>query len=178
MKVQLSRLFGAESKIAMKGARSEVEWRHDLNLVLAELWSYVISNVETDTVHRVMLQSGFHSAGKALLTDQNFWPGYVEGITRIMLCLLGNYPDHRKRKAGSKKNDHYHLGKGRSAKWLQTQEQKLHMLFWTAPAVLELSASPLNLLNDFRDEVGPEAPVTDFLGWYKKRFPEDYLKVF
>jgi hypothetical protein len=178
MIVQLSRLFGEKSKIAKKNTRSDTEWRRDLNLVLAELWNYFDSNVETDTVHRVMLHSGFAAATHALSIEENFWPGYVEGITRILLCLLGDYPDHRKRKTGSKKEDHYRLSNDRSVGFLQTNKQKLHMLCWAAPALLELSAMPLNVFHDFRNDVGFEVPQEEFLSWYKENYPDDYLKVF
>lgn len=178
MIVQLSRLFGEKSKMATKNARSDAEWRRDLNLVLVELWNYFDSNIETDTVHRIMLESGFAAATHALSIKENFWPGYVEGITRILLCLLGDYPDHRKRKTGSKKEDHYRLSMNRSVKFLQTKEQKLHMLCWIAPALLELSAMPLNIFHDFHDDVGFEVPQEEFLSWYKEHYPADYLKVF
>lgn len=46
MHVQLSRLFGEQSKMATAHARSNAEWKRDLRLVLAELWNYLDTNVE------------------------------------------------------------------------------------------------------------------------------------
>jgi len=177
MQVQLSRLFGSESRIASRSERSDAEWKRDLKLVLAEIWDYLDTNIETDIVHRRMIHSGFMAADHAL-TEEIFWPGYVEGITRILLCLLGDYPDHRKRKTGTKKSGHYRLSKDRSLTFTQTRKQRSHMLFWSAPALLELQSTPLTALHDFRDEVGLDVPIEEFVSWYKARHPEDYLKVF
>jgi hypothetical protein len=177
MQVQLSRLFGKDSKIASSNTRSNAEWKRDLKLVLVEIWNYLDANVETDIVHRLMLESGF-SAAHLALTQEDFWPGYTEGVTRILLCLLGDYPDHRKRKRGSKKESHYKLNDNRSLTFIQSNNQKQHMLFWSAPALLNLRGQPINEIHEFRNEVGFEVPITEFMNWYKQKYPDDYLKVF
>jgi hypothetical protein len=177
MKVQLSRLFGEQSKIAITDFRSDAAWRRDLRTVLSEIWNYFDANVETDSVHRVMLETGFDAAGMGL-SQENFWPSYAEGLTRIVLCLLGSYPDHRKRKSGGKKKDHYKLDSDRSLRFVQTHEQRLHMLFWSASALLQLRSEPLNTIHEFREEVGLEVPFSQFLDWFKQKYPDDYLKVF
>ncbi len=117
------------------------------------------------------------SASEAL-NHEEFWPGYCEGITRILLCLLGTYPDHRKRKLNGKKKSHYDLRNDRTLQYSRNREQRLHRLCWTAPGILDLGSIPTQLLHEFRDEVGSEAPVTEFLTWFKQHFAEDYLKVF
>ena len=88
--------------------RSSGEWRKTLRAVLHELDCYIAHNVDTDELHRMMLLSGLAGADESL-KEENFWPGYAEGITRLALVLLGDYPDHRRRKRGRKEDDHYKL---------------------------------------------------------------------
>jgi hypothetical protein len=93
MKVQLSRLFGTGSSEAKLERRSDKQWKRTLLNVLQELDRYLAANVETDEVHRLMLHSGLYAAHVSL-EEQDFWPGYAEGITRLALILMGDYPDH------------------------------------------------------------------------------------
>jgi len=108
MQVQLSKLFGADSEMAKSTAETSVQWRRTLKAVLGELKRHIAANIDTDEFHRMILCSGLMGAEEALKHD-DFWPGYVEGITRLCLILLGDYPDHRKRRLGRKDKDHYKL---------------------------------------------------------------------
>ena len=75
-----------------------------------------------------MLCTAFAAANESL-KEENFWPGFVEGMIRLNLLLLGDYPDHRKRKTGKKKAEHYHLDRLRRLHYLQNQDNKLKVLF-------------------------------------------------
>lgn len=77
----------------------------------------MIANADTDELHRFIILSGLYAADEALKQD-DFWQGYVEGITRALLILLGDYPDHRDRKTGRKDEAHYKLDTMRSAQWV------------------------------------------------------------
>jgi hypothetical protein len=92
----------------------------------------VATNVDTDDMHHMMLLSGLAAAHESLQED-DFWPGYVEGITRAMLVLLGDYPDHRRRKTGRRQADHYELHRLRTVQWMQTPAQRLHTLIAAGP---------------------------------------------
>jgi hypothetical protein len=98
MAVQLGRLFGAASREATNKTRTPAQWKMTLRKVLSELSGYLEANVDTDEVHRGMLRSGLAAAYHSLEED-DFWPGYVEGITRITLVLMGDYPGHQKRRS-------------------------------------------------------------------------------
>ena len=113
MKVQLARLFGSSSSEATLDKRSVAKWRHTLLNVLSELERYLAENIATDDVHLLMLHSGIDAARASLQTEE-FWPGYAEGITRLALLLMGDYPDHRRRKRGRKQEGHYLLSRLRS----------------------------------------------------------------
>ncbi len=178
IKTQLSRLFGSTSKLASADARTPAQWRKVLRAVLQEIEGYVAENVDSDEMHKLMLLSGILAADEALNED-DFWPGYVEGITRLMLILLGDYPDHRRRKYGRKKEDHYKLDRLRSVQWVQTPEQRFRTLFRVGIVGFpELSANPREVLRSFRDLFGYKPTHTDFMEWYRKSYPKDYTSIF
>jgi hypothetical protein len=106
MVIQLSRLFGEQSKELKSNERTNNQWKKTLQKSLDELFRYTEENVHTDELHWLMICSGFASAHESLEED-NFWSGYVEGIMRVCFLLLGDYPDHRKYKGGKKKSDYY-----------------------------------------------------------------------
>src|SRR6266851_5780156 len=95
VQVQLARLFGADSKKAKQETRTPTQWKAVLREVVRELKNYIRANVDSDDLHVVMIDSGLFAAREAL-NEADFWPGYAEGITRALLLLLGDYPDHRR----------------------------------------------------------------------------------
>src|ERR1700735_1686761 len=115
MRVQLARLFGADSACARAGRQSNAQWRRTLLNVLHELDRYLAANVVTDEVHMLMLHSGLYAAHESL-KQEAFWPGYTEGIIRVALVLMGDYPDHRRRMKGRKQKTHYSLSRPRSSR--------------------------------------------------------------
>ena len=176
--VQLARLFGASSPEALTQERTPKEWRKTLGKVLEELFRYTRENVETDELHWQMLLSCFAAAQESL-KEEEFWPGYTEAITRLSLLLLGDYPDHRKRKTGKKKSGHYHLNHLRDLKFLQTNDQKLKVLLAAYSAGFpELSLAPLTALSEFRVAHGYGPDYRAFMKWYKTTYPRDYAAVF
>jgi hypothetical protein len=178
MQVQLARLFGAESKHARTLKRSPLQWRKTLRAVLDEIYCYVAVNVDTDELHRSMLLSGLAAAAESLKQD-DFWAGYAEGITRLALILLGDYPDHRKRKHGRKQDSHYKLDRARSVRWVQTPEQRFVTLLDAGSCGFPpLSAPPRNVLFEFRAKYGTKPDHAQFLEWYRVHFPQDYAAIF
>ena len=178
MQVQLERLFGAKSREAKATTRTAAQWRRTLKKVLHELDRYVAENVDTDDLHHLILLSALAAADDSL-KDEDFWPGYVEGITRFALALLGDYPDHRKRKNGRRADDHYYLGRLRSVQWVQNRRQRLSTLLAVgAVGFPELSAKPRDVLNEFRRRYGFKPSQDDFLEWYRKNMSKAYAAVF
>lgn len=178
MRIQLARLFGANSREAITIERSSAEWRRTLKLVLRELDVYLAQNIDTDDLHNLMLLSGLAAADESLEED-SFWPGYVEGITRVVLLLLGDYPDHRKRKPGRKKNDHYRLDRFRSSAWIQNPDQRVRTLLAAGTTGFpRLSKKPRDVLSGFRTLQGYGRGYREFLDWYRETYPHDYAAVF
>lgn len=175
--VQLQRLFGGESAEARKATRTPREWKRTLRRVLLEIDRYVTANVDTDSLHQMILASGLYAADHSL-KDEDFWPGYAEGITRFALALLGDYPDHRRRKRGAKSARHYRLDRCRTLWYLQNHDQRLATLIAAGNFKLPgLSKSPREALAEFREKAGFRAGYREFFEWYRKRYPHDYAAV-
>lgn len=178
MQIQLARLFGSRSKQASSDTRTAAQWRKTLKAVLHEIDRYVAANVDTDELHRCMLSTGL-AASEESLKQEDFWTGYAEGITRLALVLLGDYPDHRKRKPGRKREDYYRLNRARSVQWAQTPEQRFRTVLEAGSfGYPQLSACPLDILNEFRRRFGTKPDHADFLEWYRANYPQDYVAIF
>ncbi len=178
MQNQPSRLFGATSAEARKVARSPSEWKNTLRRVLHEIDSYISANIDTDELHSRIIASGLCAADESL-KNEDFWPGYAEGLTRVILALLGDYLDHRRRKGGGKASHHYRLQLYRSLQYAQNSDQRFRTLLASGIFGLPgLSRPPQEVLNEFRSRFGTKPSWRQFLGWYKKHFPADYTSVF
>jgi hypothetical protein len=177
MRVQLARLFGSEAPEAKSENRTDAQWRRTLLSVLRELDRYLAANVETDDVHLLMLHSGLYAAHESL-KQKDFWPGYAEGITRLALLLMGDYPDHRRRKGGRKREYHYRLSRMRTVQYTQTTVQRVTLLL-AAPLVgIQLTTPPRDALSKFRAQFGYKPGLQKFFEWYRHNYPQDYAAIF
>lgn len=178
LQVQLARLFGAASREASTSTRTPTQWRRTLKKLLDELYLYADANVQTDEMHWFMMCTAFAAASDAL-REENFWPGFTEGIIRLNFLLLGDYPDHRQRSGGQKRADHYKLNHFRSAHYGQDGDQRARVLY-AAPrfGYPELSVSPRDLMSQFRDQYGYKPTHKQFVAWFKKKYPSDYARLF
>ena len=175
---QLARLFGANSREARLDSRSSAQWRKTLKRILLELDRYLRANVQTDDLHNLILASALAASDDAL-KSANFWPGYVEGLVRLALCLMGDYPDHRRRMSGKRRANHYDLNLDRSITFVQSAEQKFHTLFH-AP-VLKLPKIPhpfWEVTEKFYDSHGYDRNKVQFMRWFKAEYPEAYASIF
>jgi predicted house-cleaning noncanonical NTP pyrophosphatase (MazG superfamily) len=177
--VQFSRLFGESSKIARTQKLTDRQWRKALKRLLDEIYHYIEENVNTDELHYIMLCSGLASASNSLENDNFFWPGYIEGITRLCLLLLGDYPDYHRRKAGKKTKEHYKLNNHRILCYTQDADQKVRVLrAATRMGLLDKAHEFSYIMGEFRNEKGFNASYKDFLRWYRERYPGEYSKLF
>ncbi len=178
VQVQLARLFGTESAEARRAQRSAREWKATLRKLLHELDRYIQANVDTDELHAMMIASGLLAADESL-KQADFWPGYAEGLTRVILTLLGDYPDHRRRKRGAKSADHYSLKLHRDLHYTQDAEQRFQTLIAAGAFGLPgLKIPPREVLMEFRRHFGSKPTRAEFVRWYKKQFPDQYTAVF
>jgi hypothetical protein len=168
--VQLARLFGSASVEASQQTRTASQWKRTLRKVLHELDRYVTANVDTDELHSLIIASGLFAADESLKTE-DFWPGYVEGLTRVILALLGDYPDHRRRKRGAKSSDHYSLQRCRSLQYGQNSDQRFRTLLAAGAVGLEgLSKPPREALDEFRRRFGSRPSWAQFFVGIRRTF--------
>lgn len=178
MQTQLARLFGSGSREAKKTERTPAEWKSTLRKTLQEIERYVYTNVDSDELHHYVIATGVLAASESL-KEKDFWPGYAEGITRVALALLGDYPDHRRRRSGAKSADHYRLDLHRSLHYTQDLEQRFRTLMAAGVfGVPGLSTPPRDVLTEFRSRYGSTPTHAQFISWYKKHLPGDYTTVF
>ena len=171
-------MFGSNAKEARKTDRTPAQWKAALRKVLRELHLYVQANVDSDELHFHIVATGLLAASESL-NDEDFWPGYAEGITRVALALLGDYPDHRRRNGGAKSSDHYLLNPHRTVLYTQTGEQRFRTLMAAGVfGVPGLSVPPREVLTKYRERFGTGQTRLHFLRWYRKHFPSDYAAVF
>jgi len=177
MRNQLTRLFGARSAEARKATRTEAEWRRTLRAILKELDRYRRANVHTDSLHDLLLMGALESA-KLSLDDESFWPGFVEGLARFALVLMGDYPDHTDRRGTAKSTTYYWLRASRSVHFSQNPAQKVwalreaenfrHLLpkaFWEVEA-------------EFHQQCGYRASRRQFVDWLRTKYPLAYAAMF
>ena len=173
---QLARLFGTSRAEAISTSRSTVQWRRTLQAVLTELDRYRRANVRADQFHEISLCAALSSAREALRTE-DFWPGYVEGITRFALLLMGDYLDHHSRKTGKRRSDHYDLSRQRTLLYMQDYRQQKRTLF-AAWKVFGLPKSFDEVISEFRAQHGYAATDADFIQWFKRNYAAAYTTVF
>jgi hypothetical protein len=178
MQVLISKLFGDSSKVAHFDSLSEAQYKNVLAQIVNELYYYMNENIKTDQLHREMLLSGLYAAKEAL-KEKDFYLGYIAGILRFSLLLMGEYPDHRKRKRGRKNTEYYKLNLLRSVTFTQDYEQVFRTILAAGNTGFpELSINPRQALDKFRDEYGTKASHRDFIEWYKINYPSDYAVLF
>jgi hypothetical protein len=178
MKVQLAKLFGSGSREATATSRTPAQWKRTLRALLLELDRYRRANLRTDQVHELMLDSGLFAADKSL-EEEDFWPGYVEGLVRFALLLMGDYPDHRRRKSGRKKAEHYRLTLLRTPIFHQDYEQQYRLIHIAARLKLPGIPKPMwKVLEPLYALHGTHVSARQIVEWYRATYPDAYAKLF
>lgn len=180
LKNLLLRLFG-DIKISNNTEKTEKEWRDIFLKILNELDNYLRENIETDELHILMIHSGLASAHRHIEENENFDQallGYLEGLIRFSLSILGDLPNHSKRKGGRKKDDHYELNRLRKLHYSQSPSQKYYTLILAYKGGFGLKTNPETAMMNFRNQYGYKKDYNDFLKWYRKNYSSDYAKVF
>jgi len=178
MRVQLARMFGGTSREASASTRTPAEWRRTFGRVLVEIERYLDANVNTDELHYFLLMTCIW-AGLESLKEDEFIIGYAEAVTRLAFLLMGDYPDHRRRKTGVKRADHYELKRHRSVAFSQNQHQKLNALN-AAFRIGYPQGMPdaFGAFRDFRPEKSTIGTHRQFLLWFRGKYPKAYAGVF
>ena len=170
-------LFGCQSKDCRKYERTEKEWKELLRKYVVEIQKYLNENIETDSIHMKRL-SDAASSSETSLKEENYLPLYIEGLIRLIFTLIGQSPEHDRRKGGRKTKDHYKLDKYRNICYIQDSQQKYHLLHYASHNHF-ISVQNMRLVYyDFCKEFSYYEKKKKFINWFKKKYPDDYLRIF
>lgn len=168
----LQSMFGWGTKIGSSTHLSDSEFKKVVGKVLNELEKYLSENVHADPFHQEELQRAIKSA-QLYFKNEYWWPGVFEGVIRLSLLLMGDLPTHEKYSKGKKNNDYYRLDLHRSVGWTQNNSQKIRMLYY-AERLGKLDKKLWQLRKEFHES----SENTDFILWFRAKYPTEYAKVF
>lgn len=170
-------LFGCQSKDSQMYERTEIEWKKLLKKYVIEIQKYLNENIDTDSIHMERLLDAASSSESALKNDE-YLPLYIEGLIRLIFTLIGQSPEHYRRKGGRKTKDHYKLDKYRNIIYSQNANQKYQLLYY-ASRYNYISIRNLKLVYyDFCKKFGFHEKKRKFINWFKKKYPNDYLRIY
>ena len=182
MQEQISSLFGYHSKDAQRYDFSQAELVKLLNKILNELKYYLDKNIDTDSLHYNQLTDSLSLLSNSSYKDkrmEEIYFDYIEKFIRFSLLLMGDNPDHRKRKGGRKSKEHYDLSRHRSIIYLQDTDQQFFTMLNASIYFREkFKIDTKKVLRDFRHEKGYKATRKDFINWFKEKYPKEYLVLF
>jgi hypothetical protein len=177
----LSALFGKLNYHGYVGAVSKSKWQKDLTKVATYLKKSIEFNVHTDTIHRARLLRSCDDLVEKLKktkTINDINAVTIECLTRLAFLLLGNMPDHWRRRAPYQ-DRFWRLDGHRSIQYHQTTEQKAYLLIHLVDIKKEFDIS----IKDYRDlhdafYRGFKSKAHPFLLWFKHEYPKIYCEVF
>ncbi|MEW5915526.1 MAG: hypothetical protein AB1762_03940 [Gemmatimonadota bacterium] len=175
----MGRLFGENSSEAAELSRTDAQWRKTILKLLRELDRYQRANIRTDGFHELLLAASLTAAHKAATEDDDIWPGVVEGLVRYALTLMGDWPDHHRRKKGRKAENHYDLGLRRSITYRQDTHQQFLTLYQAVESKSFGVSTPMwQLLSSYYEEFGYTKGERSRIDWFRKKYPEVYARIF
>ena len=121
-------LYGLTSYDASIDYRTQKEWVQLFKKINDDLYHYIETNIDTDFIHFSEIMKSLFQADNSLSEDF-FWPNYINGLIRIILLLIGDIPDHFARKGGRKEKDHYSLKRTRSISYSNNSDQKNQLIY-------------------------------------------------
>lgn len=177
----MSELFGKLQYHGYVGAVSRSTWKKDLLKVAKYIKRAVLLNVETDAIHRKKVLA----TCDALLQDLGAAStinaanaAVIEHLIRLVFLLLGNMPDHWRRRSPYS-DSFWKLNGHRTLHYSQSVEQKVATLI-NAVDIQKRVEVPLeehpNLHEAFY--LGFKGNSSEFLTWFKNKYPAAYCEVF
>jgi len=167
-----ARLFGEQSPEVVAALRTPGQWRRSLRKVVKELEGYLEANVESDPVHEHFCRLALSEA-REVLDEADFWPEFATRLVFLALLLMGDLPDHGRRRGGARRSEHFTLRRHRTLAYFQTAEQR-HRLLYTIRS--SLKKDPRDASFEFGTRFGKKSS-REFMRRYRNRYPNDYLKI-
>ncbi len=174
----LMQLYGITSIDASIDYRTNNEWIKLFKKINDDLYQYIEQNIHTNFIHYSEILSALYQADKSL-TEDFFWPNYINGLIRIILLLIGDLPDHFTRKTGRKEKDHYLLNHTRTISYSQNSNQKIQLINKVSKGKYPiLSKTYREFYLEFKLNNTYNTFANDFINWFQITYPSEYAKIF
>jgi hypothetical protein len=176
-----SALFGKLNYHGYVGSVSVSTWRKDLLKTANYVRKSVEINVQTDVFHRNQLLKTCDDLANRLREARTLSAinaAAIECQTRLIFLLLGNMPDHWRRRAPYAPK-FWELDGHRSLQYHQTAKQKAYLLI-NLVDIRQLVSIELKDYADLHEAFyrGFKSDADAFLDWFKKEHPSAYCSVF
>jgi len=177
----MSTLFGDLNYKGYVGAVSKARWKRDLRKVTKYIKKSIKLNVDADAHHKSeLLETCEHLEQelKEASTIDQVNTASIKNLIRIVFLLLGNMPDHWRRR--SPYSDRFwELNGHRTLTYTQSEEQKAYLII----NLVDIRKRYAVKLDDYEDLhavfyrrfIGK---ASEFVSWFKKSYPETYCQIF
>ena len=171
----LLRLLG-QSNLYIHGTISQNDWKNILERIVKALEKAIEINFDSDGFHVTIINNYIDRLKQACKSKNIADIEIIFSLTGIIFELLGGLPDYSQRKILNRKSD-YSLDSFRELRYYQAPYHK-------ARTILEASRyKPFcdyhkhgDLLDTYYSNYNGDSE--GFIDWYKKNYPEAYMKIF
>ena len=177
----MSALFGKLNYHAYVGGVGRATWKKDLRKVAKYIKKSIELNPNTDAHHKSeLLQTcdRLEKKVKEASTIDQINVATIEKLIRVVFLLLGNMPDHWRRRSPYA-DRFWELDGHRTLGYTQTDEQKAYLIINLVDIGkrYDIRVKGYEDLHDvfYRRFKGK---ASEFLGWFKKSYPETYCQIF
>lgn len=171
----LMRLFGVRME-HKHGRKDEKTWKAYLSKIIGAIDKSIHNSLSSDGFHVFRLESHISRIKEALKSKEVVDPEIILHLSSIIFELLGRVPDHRGRTVVNRRDD-YTLRYLRTLQYTQSKYQRVATIL---AASKWKPYSDMHKYDDLEDKYfidcahDPDA----FIIWYKKRYPDGYLRLF
>ncbi len=176
----MSHLFGKHHYHGHVGSHSKSSWKKDLRKINKYIEKSININVQTDSYHKGMLlylcDCLDEKVSKAKSINE-INVSFVETYVRLIFTLLGNFPDHWRRKAPYA-DRFWELDGHRSLSFSQTDEQKAALVINLVDIKKAINVELEGHENMHEAFWACNSNPTKFINWLKAEHPRVYCEIF
>ena len=178
----MSALFGKLNYHGYVGGVSKATWKKDLRKVTKYIKKSIELSANTDSHHKSELLDACDRLEKELKessTINQINAATIEKLIRLVFLLLGNIPDHWRRRSPWA-DRFWELDGHRTLSYTQSDEQKTYLIINNLVDIRKRYAITVEDYEDFHAVFYRrfKGKASEFLGWFKKSYPETYCQIF
>ena len=177
----MSRLFGDDNYHGYVGAVRKPIWKKDLRKIIKYIRKSIELSVDADSFHKnrliTLCNSIDNQLSNATLTSQMNLIA-IEGLIELAFLLIGNIPDHWRRKSPYS-DKFWGLDGHRRLTYSQSNEQKTYLIIHIVDIRREYTVE----VEGYEDLHAVfyrkfKGKAHEFISWFKKNYPNLYCKIF